>query len=312
MEQNIVVAKRSIFSFFSYKKNVGKLAFYEKMFTRTTMLAAIFIVVMMIAVFLTLVVGSMPSIRALGFKFLSSSEWDPVTNKFGAVPFLFGTLITSVLALLISTPFSLAFGLLLGEYYPKGIFSNIFKNIIELLAGIPSVIYGFWGLFVLVPIVRSWEIKFGIMPYGVGIFTSSFILSLMVMPYSASLITQVVSMTPSNLKEAAYSLGATRYEVIKKLIIPYTRSGIFAGMLLALGRALGETMAVTMLIGNVPQIPKSLFGPGYTMASIIANEFTEATDKVYLSALVEIGALLFIVTFIINIIGKQVIRRFAD
>jgi len=312
MDQDTVIAKRPVFSFFSYKKNVGKLAFYEKLFTRSTMLAAIVIVVMVIAIFLTLVVGSMPSIKALGFKFLRSSEWDPVTGEFGAVPFLFGTLITSVLALLISTPFSLAFGLLLGEYYPKGVFSNIFKNIIELLAGIPSVIYGFWGLFVLVPVVRMWEIKMGVLPYGVGIFTSSFILALMVMPYSASLITQVVSMTPSNLKEAAYSLGATRYEVIKKLIIPYTRSGIFAGMLLALGRALGETMAVTMLIGNVPQIPKSLFGPGYTMASIIANEFTEATDKVYLSALIEMGALLFIVTFIINIIGKQVIRRFAD
>lgn len=291
-------------------KNTRRLKLYEKLFTNGTRLSAIAIVVIMLAIFLTLVVTSMPSIKAIGFTFLTSSEWDPVTSKFGAVPFLYGTLITSLLALIISTPFSIAFGLLLGEYYPKGIFSNVFKNIIELLAGIPSVIYGFWGLFVFVPFVRILEMKTGILPYGVGIFTSSVILALMIMPYSASLITQVVSMTPSNLKEAAYSLGATRFEVIKKLIIPYCKSGIFAGMLLALGRALGETMAVTMLIGNTHDIPKSLFGPGNTMASVIANEFSEATDKVYLSALIEMGALLFVVTFIINIIGKQVIKRF--
>ncbi len=291
-------------------KSTRRLKIYEKLFSRSMMLSAVLIVVIVIAIFFTLVVTSIPSIKAIGFTFLTSSEWDPVTSKFGTVPFLYGTLLTSLLALIISTPFSIAFGLLLGEYYPKGIFSNVFKNIIELLAGIPSVIYGFWGLFVFVPFVRILEMKFGILPYGVGIFTSSVILALMIMPYSASLITQVVSMTPSNLKEAAYSLGATRFEVIKKLIIPYCKSGIFAGMLLALGRALGETMAVTMLIGNTHDIPKSLFGPGNTMASVIANEFSEATDKVYLSALIEMGALLFVVTFIINIIGKQVIKRF--
>ncbi len=291
-------------------KHIKRLKLSEALFTRGLKLSAITIVVIMIAVFLTLVVSSLPSIKSLGFKFLTTSEWDPVTSKFGALPFLFGTLITSLLALIISTPFSIAFGLLLGEYYPKGIFSQIFKNIIELLAGIPSVIYGFWGLFVLVPIIRTYEMKFGILPYGVGIFTSSLILALMIMPYSASLITQVISMTPANLKEAAYSLGATRFEVIKKLIIPYVSSGIFAGMLLALGRALGETMAVTMLIGNTHDIPKSLFGPGNTMASVIANEFTEAPDKVYVSALVEMGALLFVVTLIINILGKQIIKRF--
>ncbi len=291
-------------------KNIGKLKLFEKLFTRGMKLSAITIVVIMIAVFFTLVISSIPSIKALGFKFLTTSEWDPVAGNYGALPFLFGTLMTSLIALIISTPFSLAFGLLLGEYYPNGIFSNIFKNIIELLAGIPSVIYGFWGLFVLVPIIRTFEIKFGILPYGVGIFTSSLILALMIMPYSASLITQVISMTPANLKEAAYSLGATRFEVIRKLIIPYVRSGIFAGMLLALGRALGETMAVTMLIGNTHDIPKSIFGPGNTMASVIANEFTEAPDKVYVSALVEMGALLFVVTLVINIFGKQIIKRF--
>ena len=292
-------------------KGTGKLKFYDKLFNKSLLFSAIMIIVIMVAVFLTLVDSSMPSIKTSGLRFLTSKEWDPVSGDFGALPFMIGTLITSFLALIISTPFSIAFGLLLGEYYPKGMFSTAFKNIIELLAGIPSVIYGFWGMFVFVPFVRELEIKFGIMPYGVGIFTSSVILALMIMPYSASLITQVVSMTPSNLKEAAYSLGATRYEVIRKLIIPYTRSGIFAGMLLALGRALGETMAVTMLIGNTHDIPKSIFGPGNTMASVIANEFTEATDKVYLAALVEMGALLFVVTLLINIIGKVIIKKFS-
>src|ERR1017187_7968401 len=196
------------FKYITSEKHIKWLKFYESFFSRGMKLSAIAIVVIMIAVFLTLIVSSLPSIKALGFKFLTTGEWDPVTSKFGALPFLFGTLNTSLLALLISTPFSIAFGLLLGEYYPKGVFSNVFKNIIELLAGIPSVIYGFWGLFVLVPIIRTYEMKFGIMPYGVGIFTSSLILALMIMPYSASLITQVISMVPSNLKEAAYSLGA--------------------------------------------------------------------------------------------------------
>ena len=167
-------------------RNIKSMKLYEALFSRGMKLSAITIVVIMIAIFFTLIVSSMPSIKALGFKFLISSEWDPVAGNYGAVPFLFGTLMTSLIALLISTPFSIAFGLLLGEYYPKGIFSNIFKNIIELLAGIPSVIYGFWGLFVLVPIIRTYEMKFGILPYGVGIFTSSIILALMIMPYSAS------------------------------------------------------------------------------------------------------------------------------
>ena len=184
------------------------------------------------------------------------------------------------------------------------------KNIIELLASIPSVIYGFWGIFVLVPMVRNLELKLGVAPYGVGIFTASLILSIMIIPYTVSLSRQVISMVPLHLKEAAYSLGATRYEVIKHIIIPYTRSGLFAGILLALGRALGETMAVTMLIGNSSIIPKNIFSPGNTMASVIANEFTEATGTIYLSALIEMGLFLFLVTTVINIIGRQVIKRF--
>ncbi|MBU0763788.1 MAG: ABC transporter permease subunit, partial [Bacteroidetes bacterium] len=173
------------------------------------------------------------------------------------------------------------------------------------------VIYGFWGLFVLAPIIRSFETGIGIEPYGVGIFTAAVILAIMIIPYSVSLITQVISLVPSDLKEAAYSLGATRFEVIRKIIIPYTRSGILAGIVLSLGRALGETMAVTMLIGNSHIIPTNIFSPVNTMASVIANEFTEATGDVYLSALIEMGLFLFLVTMLINIIGRHVIKQFS-
>lgn len=283
----------------------------EKVFRKTLTLAAIAIVVMLIAIFFTLLINSMPSIKALRTGFFYDKNWDPVANEFGAFPFLIGTLLTSFLALLISTPFSIVVAIFLGEYYKKGVVAEIFKNVIDLLAGIPSVIYGFWGLFVLVPMVRMIEMKLNIPPYGVGIFTSSIILAIMILPFSVSLSRQVISMVPADLKEAAYSLGATRFEVITKIIIPYTKSGLFAGLLLALGRALGETMAVTMLIGNTHQIPTGIFSPGNTMASVIANEFSEATGKIYTSALIEMGLFLFVVATIINILGKQVIKRFT-
>lgn len=284
---------------------------FEKIFQRFLGLSGIILIVILLSIFITLVFSSMPSIRALGIHFVWGKDWDPVTDEYGALPFLIGTLLTSVLALIIAFPFSISTAIFLGEYFPKGIVSNIFKNLIDLLASIPSVIYGFWGIFVLVPIVRDMELKFGFPPYGVGILTSSIILALMIMPYSVSISRQVISMVPSHIKEGAYSLGATRYEVIRKIILPYTRSGLFAGVLLALGRALGETMAVTMLIGNSHDIPKNIFSPGNTMASVIANEFTEATGSVYLSVLVEMGLLLFVVTTLINILGRQIIKRYT-
>jgi phosphate transport system permease protein len=283
----------------------------EKVFKRILTLSAIIVVVILLAIFFTLLINSMPSIKALGAKFFYDKTWDPVADEYGALPFLVGTLLTSFLALVISTPFSIAVAILLGEYYKKGIVAEIFKNVIDLLAGIPSVIYGFWGLFVLVPIVRIIEMKLNLPPYGVGIFTSSVILAIMILPFSVSLSRQVISMVPAHLKEAAYSLGATRFEVITKIIIPYAKSGLFAGLLLALGRALGETMAVTMLIGNTHQIPTGIFSPGNTMASVIANEFSEATGTIYTSALIEMGLFLFVVATIINILGKQVIKRFT-
>ncbi len=296
---------------FTAAKHINRINIAESVFRKTLLFSAITIVVILIAIFFTLLVSSLPSIKAIGISFFYGKTWNPVIDQYGGFPFLVGTLLTSFLALIISIPFSLAVGLFLGEYFRKGFLSGFFKNVIELLAAIPSVIYGFWGLFVLAPLVRSFETSIGIAPYGVGIFTASVILSIMIIPYSVSLITQVISLVPSNLKEAAFSLGSTRFEVIKKIIIPYTRSGILAGIMLSLGRALGETMAVTMLIGNSHIIPTSIFSPGNTMASVIANEFTEATGDVYLSALIEMGLFLFVVTSIINIIGRQVIKHFS-
>jgi phosphate transport system permease protein len=283
---------------------------FEKIFQKGLGLTGILLIVVLLSIFITLLISSTPSIKHLGIKFLYGRAWNPVTDEYGALPFLIGTLLTSLLALIISTPFALSTAIFLGEYYPSGIVSNIFKNIIELLASIPSVVYGFWGIVILVPIIRNLELKMHVLPYGVGILTSSIILAIMIIPYSVSLSRQVISMVPPTLKEGAYSLGATRFEVIIKIIIPHTRSGLFAAILLALGRALGETMAVTMLIGNSHNLPTSIFSPGNTMASVIANEFTEATGNVYLSVLIEMGLLLFVVTTLINISGRQIIKRY--
>jgi phosphate transport system permease protein len=284
----------------------------ESLFKRTLVGVGIAMIVLVAGLMLTLIIESIPSMKNLGIKYLWGRTWDPVNNIYGALPFLIGTLLTSFLALIISIPFSFAIAIYLGEYNPKGWLSNFLKNTVELIAAVPSVIYGFWGLLVLVPLVRSLETKLGVLPYGIGIFTASLILAIMIIPYAASLGREMIRLVPSPLKEAAYSLGATRYEVIKNVVLPYTKSGLFAGILLSLGRALGETMAVTMVIGNTSLIPDSIFGPGNTMASVIANEFTEADHTLYLSALIELGLVLFIVTVIINMIGKRIIKRFTN
>jgi phosphate transport system permease protein len=270
---------------------------------------AIVIVAVLVLIFLTLLVESIPAIRKLGAGFLYGTTWNPVSGELGALPFLVGTVLTSFLALAISLPFSLAISIYLGEYYREGVVSSLLRSAIDLLAGIPSVIYGFWGLFVLVPIVRWLQMKIGVAPYGVGIFTSAVVLAVMIIPYSAALGREVIQLVPGDLKEAALSMGATRFEVIRRVILPYARSGILAGILLSLGRALGETMAVTMVIGNSNFLPTSIFSPANTMASVIANEFAEADSELYLSGLIEIGLLLFAVTLVVNIIGRQVIKR---
>jgi len=275
--------------------------------------AVYLIIALLIGIFFTLIWKSWPSIKQFGFHFISGKTWDPVSGEFGGLPFLLGTVITALLALIISFPFSMSIAIFLGEYNKTGWASDIFKNIVELLAGIPSVIYGFAAIFFLVPIIQNFEINHSIIPYGVSTLTASIVLAIMVIPYSASVAREVISLAPRDLKEAAYSLGATRFETIRMVIIPYTRSGIAAGILLAFGRAIGETMAVTMVIGNTTALPKDLttlfFAPSNTMASVIANEFTEATSDIYLSSLIEIALLLFIVTLIFNLIGRFVIKR---
>jgi phosphate transport system permease protein len=285
----------------------------ESIFRRTLMIMGLVMIILVLGILLTLVIQSLPSIKALGLKYLWGKVWDPVQDIYGAWPFLVGTLLSSFLALLISIPFSLAVAIFLGEYHPKGWLPDFLKNAVELIAAVPSVIYGFWGLAVLVPIVRNLENHLGVeQAVGVGIFSSSLILAIMIIPYAASLGRSMIQMVPSPLKEAAYGLGATRWEVIRRVILPYTKSGLFAGILLSLGRALGETMAVTMVIGNTSLIPKNIFSPGNTMASVIANEFTEADKPVYLSALIELGLVLFLVTVVINVIGKKIIDRFTN
>ena len=281
----------------------------DKVFKVALLASGISVLVLVGASFITLLLHSMPTIKAFGLKFFVEKTWDPVFGRFGALPFLVGTLLTSFLALVISLPFSLAISILLGEYFREGFFPSFVKSVVELLAGVPSVIYGLWGLFVLVPVVREFQMRLGMIPYGVGIFTASLILSVMILPYSASLGAEVISLVPQDLKEAAYSLGATRYEVITKVVLPYAKSGIIAGIILALGRAIGETMAVTMVIGNSNFLPNSIFSPGNTMASVIANEFAEATKKLHVSALVEIGLVLFLVTTVLSIVGKWIIKR---
>jgi phosphate transport system permease protein len=283
----------------------------EATFRKLLYLAGLCLLILLAAIFLSLAVASLPALRQFGFGFLAGRTWDPVRGEFGALSFLVGTLMSSFMALIISLVFSLPVSIFLGEYFRAGNVSTFMKSMIELLAGIPSVIYGFWGLFLLVPLVRSLELKLGVMPAGVGIFTASLILAIMIVPYASSIATEVINLVPSDLKEAAFSLGATRFEVIRKVVLPYAFSGIFAGILLALGRALGETMAVTMVIGNSNFLPRSIFSPGNTIASVIANEFTEATGSLYLASLIELALVLFVVTTVINILGKMVIRKMS-
>lgn len=285
---------------------------FESFFKSALLFMGVFMVVLVFGILLTLIVGSSQSLSTFGLRFLWGKDWDAVNDVYGARPFLIGTLLTSFLALFISIPFSIAVAIFLGEYFPKGWLSELLKNTIELIAAVPSVIYGLWGFLVLVPLVSALEGKLGVQPQqGWGIFTASLILAVMIIPYAASLGRSVIQMVPSSLKEAAYALGATRWEVIRSVIIPYTKSGLFAGILLSLGRALGETMAVTMLIGNSNDLPKNIFSTGNTMASAIALFFGEAND-IRRSSLIELGLVLFIITMVINMLGKRIIKGITN
>jgi len=256
----------------------------------------------------SLVEGAIPAFKSFGLKFIYSNTWNPTEGKenYGALPFIAGTLITAVAALLISLPLSFSASLFIGEYYHGTKLAKVLGTMVDLLAGIPSIVYGLWGFYVLRPLL----IDLGLPNQGFGIFTASVILAIMIIPYATSLSTEIISMVPNELKEAAYSLGATKSEVIFNVVVPSARSGIVAGYILSFGRALGETMAVTMLIGNANVIPDGFFSTGNTMASVIANQFGEA-DGLKLSSLIAIGLLLFLMTGIINTIGKFIIKKMA-
>ena len=240
------------------------------------------------------------------FNFLFSSEWSYTegSEQYGALPFVTGTLMTTVLALIFCIPFSLPVALFVGEYYKGTRIAMILSTVTDLLAGIPSIIYGLWGFYTLRPIIMALNIS----PQGSSILTASLVLAIMIVPYAASLSAEFIKMVPDDLKEGTYSLGATRFEMIRKVIFPVAGSGIFSSYVLAIGRALGETMTVTMLIGNTNQIPESIMSTGNSMASIIANQFGEA-DGLRLSSLIAIGLILFLITAVINLIGKIMIKR---
>src|SRR5579863_3043689 len=264
-----------------------------------------------------LISGSRLSWHAFGLKFFFRSEWDPVNEQFGALPFVYGTLVSSFLALLIAVPLAIGVAVFITEMCPRWLKGPLAFTT-ELLAAIPSVIYGLWAIFVLVPLLRQyaepflmkslgWTGFFEGPPYGIGMLAAGVILAIMVVPIVSSMTREVMTAVPQQQREAMLALGATRWEMIRTGVLRNARAGILGGIILGLGRALGETMAVTMVIGNNPQIARSLFAPGYTMASVMANEFSEATGDVYISALIEIGLALFLVTIVVNALAQLLV-----
>ncbi len=264
-----------------------------------------------------------PALTTFGFSFLTTSDWDPVNGVFGAAPAVYGTLVSSLLALLIATPLALGVAIYLSEFAPPWVRQPV-SFLVDLLAAVPSVVYGLWGIFVLVPLLRSSVIPFlrdtlhlGATPffagpaYGPSMLAAGIILAIMVLPYISAVAREVLLAVPRAQREAALALGATRWETIWGAVLPYARSGIIGGIILGLGRALGETMAVTMLIGNRHEISASLVAPGYTMASLIANQFSEATNDLHLSALMAVGFVLFALTLIVNGIARWLVWRVA-
>lgn len=295
---------------------------YDRSFLYITRFFALSVLALTGLMLAKLIQGAWLSIRHFGWSFLTSSDWDPVFERFGALPFIYGTVVSSWLALLIAVPVSLGIAIFLAEIAPLWLY-RLVSAVVDLLAAIPSVVYGLWGLFVLAPWVRSslqplLGRSLGFLPFfqgpplGVGMLTAGLILSIMIIPIITAISREVIRAVPRSQKEAALALGATRWEMIHLAVLSNARSGIAGAILLGLGRAIGETMAVTMVIGNRPEIALSLFAPGYSMASVIANEFTEATYDLYLSALTEIGLVLFGLTLLLNFLARLLIWKFGD
>ena len=294
--------------------------FGDRVFKWTTLVFAVCVIAIVSLLAYLLVTEALPAIRRFGWSFLRGSTWDPVHDVYGALPFVYGTVVSSALALLLAVPISLGAAVFLAELAPPRL-RNPLSFLIELLAAVPSVVYGIWGIFVLVPFLRPVEawlgMRFGFVPlfsgppYGIGMLAAGLIMAIMVLPIITAVSRDVLRAVPMSQREAAYALGATRWEAIRGPVFRYARAGILGAIILGLGRALGETMAVTMVIGNTPTISASIFDPAYTMPSVLANEFMEATGKLHISALMEIALLLFVVTIIINAIARLLIWSVA-
>ena len=299
--------------------------FYDLLFRNATRGFAFLVLVLLAAILVSLVIGSLPSIKQFGLKFLFTTEWNPVTEQFGAFVPIVGTLVTSIIALLIGIPISFGIALYLTELSPRWL-KRPLGVAVELLAGIPSIIYGMWGLFIFAPWfadhAEPWiNDHLGKLPFlgpyfegpplGIGMLTAGLILAIMVIPFIASVMRDVFEIVPPMLKESAYGVGATTWEVVSHIVLPYTRVGVIGGIMLGLGRALGETMAVTFVIGNAHDLNKSLLMPGNTIASALANEFTEAVGEMYTSSLIELGLILFFITFVVLSLSKLLLLQLA-
>ncbi len=292
--------------------------FGDRLFKGIAYVFGALILILFLMMIIKLYQGSGATIAEYGFSFIFGSEWSPYNDVFGAWPFIIGTIVSSLLALLIAAPISIGIAIYLVEVAPKWIRTPV-GFMVELLAAIPSIVYGLWGIFILAPFVRNHIAPiftetlgtkiplFAGPSYGVGLLTAGIVLAIMIIPTIASISREVIRTVPDSQREAAYALGATKWEVISTSVLTYARSGILGAMIIGLGRAIGETMAVTMVIGNAAKIPQSIFDPAYTMASVIANEFTEATSNLYVSALIEIGLLLFFVTIFVNVIARLLV-----
>jgi phosphate transport system permease protein len=304
-------------------KAIQRLQAGDTIFRLLTLSSAVLVLALLGGVIVALMIGAAPAFSAFGWRFLIDQSWNPVTERFGAIAPIYGTIVTSLIAMLIAVPVGVAIAMFLSELCPMWLRRPL-GIAIELLAGIPSIIYGIWGLFVLAPILQTTvqpalieffgpvpflSELFAGPPYGIGTLTAGIILAVMVLPFIASISRDVFQTVPAVLKEAAYGLGATRWEVFWQVVIPYARGGVIGAVMLALGRALGETMAVTFVIGNAHRISASLLAPGTTISATIANEFTEAVGDLYTASLIALGLLLFVITFIVLAIARYLLMR---
>ena len=302
---------------------LAKLKVGDVVFRGLTKSAAIFVLLLLSGVIISLVIGAWPALSKFGPGFLVSERWNPVTENFGAMAPIYGTIVTSIIAMLIAVPVGLMIAMFLTEMCPQWLRRPI-GIAIELLAGIPSIIYGIWGLFVFAPFLQDTLQPFLINtfgnvpvlsslfagpPYGIGMLTAGLILAIMVLPFVTSISRDVFDAVPPVLKEAAYGLGCTTWEVVRYVVLPYTRVGVIGGVMLGLGRALGETMAVTFVIGNAHKIAASILAPGTTISATIANEFTEAVGDIYTSSLILLGLILFVITLIVLTIARLLLAR---